>query len=664
MCLAAGEGARPSRDLIRRSCSWPWRSTVVLDGLLVSGAPVVLDEVDPPDRERRTVVIRDTTLVPGIARTTAGEPASPTRASLSSCSTRSRACASSGASWGLSSRSRARRVDRGLDRRRLVAQRRRDHGARRTVAAHRDLPVDWEAGDGTAAAGDLDITASTIVGGVRCIRLDASNTLFLATLAEADARLHPVHAERKQQGCVRYSFLPDGSRTGRRFHCAPRPDDPLAVQRASRPRFGSMRYGDYDYLRLHEGTPDRIRRGADDESEMGDTPSTLPSVRRTCASASTSTCGSAWLPTASSRHESEGDELMGADLSGARFDARKDHSGVVLQQGRLLIDGDWNELVTILERRLRANVADLDGPGPLANIQGTAAVSKVTPDAFHLTVAGGDLAIGRGRLYADGLLAENHGAEPDGAFDPILAQSVGSEHGDLRVPALSARPAGAARRWHAPRLSRRVAARGHASRRSQPIEPAIGVDTTARTQTVWQVKLFDARQGTTCGTPDDKIEGWREFTAPSGARLTVETVAVVDDDPCEPPTRRLPGPSSTRPIASRSTTRAGPGTATFKWSRDNGSVASAIVEVLEAGAKVRPASLGKDDVLASTTVGRGRRRPPRTARRAGNCAASRSTTRRARSPSRARHLPADLQLTIADAAARHLRRSADGIRSA
>src|SRR6478736_8000865 len=118
---------------------------------------------------------------------------------------------------------------------------------------------------------------------------------------------------------------------------------------------------------------------------------------------------------------------MGADLSSVPFDARKDHSGVVLQQGRLLLDGDWNELVAILERRLRANVADLDGPGPQPGIQGTAAVSKVTPDAFALSLAGGDLAIGRGRLYVDGLLVENHGAEPDDTFDPILAESVGSD---------------------------------------------------------------------------------------------------------------------------------------------------------------------------------------------------------------------------------------------
>ena len=48
---------------------------------------------------------------------------------------------------------------------------------------------------------------------------------------------------------------------------------------------------------------------------------------------------------------------MGADLSRVRFDPRRDHAGVVLQQGRLLLDADFNELVAILDRRLRASVA-------------------------------------------------------------------------------------------------------------------------------------------------------------------------------------------------------------------------------------------------------------------------------------------------------------------
>lgn len=288
---------------------------------------------------------------------------------------------------------------------------------------------------------------------------------------------------------------------------------------------------------------------------------------------------------------------MGADVSGVRFDARKDHSGVVLQQGRLLLDGDWNELVAILERRLRANVADLAGPGPQPGIQGTAAVSKATPDAFALTLAGGDLTIGRGRLYADGLLAENHGGEPADAFDPLLAEPVGSGPVTYATqPYLPEPPPLPQDGTHLVYLDvwpREV------TQLEEPdlVEPAIGVDTTVRTQTVWQVKHFAAPAGTTCATPDDGIDGWGAFTAPSGARLTVETVSVADDDPCElPPTggyRGLEHQTYRVEIHDPGV----PGTASFKWSRDNGSVADAVVEVLDAGARVRPVSLGKDDVL-------------------------------------------------------------------
>ncbi|HET8926760.1 MAG TPA: DUF6519 domain-containing protein, partial [Microbacterium sp.] len=348
---------------------------------------------------------------------------------------------------------------------------------------------------------------------------------------------------------------------------------------------------------------------------------------------------------------------MGADLSGVRFDARKDHSGVVLQQGRLLLDGDWNELVTILERRLRANVADLDGPGPQPGIQGTAAVSKVTPDAFALTVAGDDLEIGRGRLYADGLLAENHGAQPDDTFDPILAEPVGADAVTYtKQPYLPEPPPLPDTGTHLVYLdvwSREV------THLEDPrlIEPAIGVDTTARTQTAWQVKLFAAPDGTTCATPDKDIAGWSELTAPSGARLTVETVAVVDDDPCElPPTggyRGLEHQTYRIEIHDPGTL----GTATFKWSRDNGSVASPILEVLEAGAKVRPASLGKDDVLGFhdgdwVEVVDDHRElwgKPGELRRIEVDDAE-GTIAFAGAP-----LPADLQLTIEDAAQRHLR---------
>ena len=55
---------------------------------------------------------------------------------------------------------------------------------------------------------------------------------------------------------------------------------------------------------------------------------------------------------------------MGADVSRVRFDPLRDFAGVVLQQGRLLLDADFNEFVALLDRRLRAETIDLTSFGP------------------------------------------------------------------------------------------------------------------------------------------------------------------------------------------------------------------------------------------------------------------------------------------------------------
>src|SRR5215217_5881446 len=99
---------------------------------------------------------------------------------------------------------------------------------------------------------------------------------------------------------------------------------------------------------------------------------------------------------------------MSADISRVRFDPLRDFSGVVLQQGRLLLD-----------RRLRAETVDLTSFGPDPDHAGEAWVPRQTPDAFRVTASGGKLTIGRGRMYVDGLLAENHG-DPANGFDPLL----------------------------------------------------------------------------------------------------------------------------------------------------------------------------------------------------------------------------------------------------
>ena len=108
---------------------------------------------------------------------------------------------------------------------------------------------------------------------------------------------------------------------------------------------------------------------------------------------------------------------MGADFSRVRLDPLLDYSAVELKQGGVLLDADVNEFAGVIDRRLRALASDVLGRGT---------VSATTPEAFRLTVAAGMLMIGRGRLYVDGLLAENHGAGAP-VFDSLLAETRGVE---------------------------------------------------------------------------------------------------------------------------------------------------------------------------------------------------------------------------------------------
>ena len=121
--------------------------------------------------------------------------------------------------------------------------------------------------DETSAGGKLVVETCTVVGKVwtRLLTL-ASNSIFLARLAPGDPWRYPVMAARRQEGCVRFSFVPLDAQTPARHRCRPAPDDdPLQV----RPQFTSLRWGDPGYGQLSLRCADAIRRGADDEAEMG-----------------------------------------------------------------------------------------------------------------------------------------------------------------------------------------------------------------------------------------------------------------------------------------------------------------------------------------------------------------------------------------------------------
>jgi hypothetical protein len=119
-------------------------------------------------------------------------------------------------------------------------------------------------GQNHGAGGALTLDGCTVIGKVHSTELTlVSNTIFWAALTAGDTWAAPLIADRKQQGCVRFSFLPVGAIIPRHFKC---------VQQAlasAQPIFFSLRYGAPGYAKLLAFTSDAIRRGASDAGEMG-----------------------------------------------------------------------------------------------------------------------------------------------------------------------------------------------------------------------------------------------------------------------------------------------------------------------------------------------------------------------------------------------------------
>lgn len=93
----------------------------------------------------------------------------------------------------------------------------------------------------------------TVIGSVRVgVFQLVSNTILLGDT---------VRAERRQEGCVRFSWLPADAVVPRSHRCV------TAV--AARPAFTSLRFGDPAYGQLSDACPGVIRSGADDGAEMG-----------------------------------------------------------------------------------------------------------------------------------------------------------------------------------------------------------------------------------------------------------------------------------------------------------------------------------------------------------------------------------------------------------
>jgi len=311
---------------------------------------------------------------------------------------------------------------------------------------------------------------------------------------------------------------------------------------------------------------------------------------------------------------------MSFDISRSTFRPRKNFLGVVMQQGRVQLDSDWNEWQSEFSRRIQAGTLDTVG---------RAVFSASTPNAFKIT-AGTDasgnstLTIGAGRYYVDGLLAENHGPEAQAAWDSALAELSGAPAYSTTTAATNFAqqpflPGAALPAGNGPFLAYLDVWQRDVTYLEDPdlIDKAINIDTTGRLQTVWQVKLLDlSNLGTTPDCSTD-VPAFDALEQPPAARLTNGLVPNASSGPCcLAPNTSYTGQENQLyrvEIHQAGAAAAAPAggfiwplpanTPTFKWSRDNASVetsVSAIAAVSTASGSVSQltvASLGRDQVL-------------------------------------------------------------------
>ena len=106
----------------------------------------------------------------------------------------------------------------------------------------------------------LTLKRSTVLGGV---------AVTAVGLIEDSILTAALRCERRQQGAVRFSWVPLGSRTPARTGCHPPPAADPADVALLEPRFDSVRWGEAAYARLARDAPQEIVRGAHDEGELG-----------------------------------------------------------------------------------------------------------------------------------------------------------------------------------------------------------------------------------------------------------------------------------------------------------------------------------------------------------------------------------------------------------
>ena len=282
---------------------------------------------------------------------------------------------------------------------------------------------------------------------------------------------------------------------------------------------------------------------------------------------------------------------MKADFSRDTFEPKRHYRRVLDQQGRVVNDADRNEQTSIDIGITEQTTFDVIGPTGVPETSFSAGYTG----GFQIGISAdkSDLTISHGRMYVDGLLVEND-ADTTLTTQPFLPLSknalgpAGISGAGVYGVYLDA--------WE--RLITSV---------DDPhiLETALGgPDTSLRSQIAWQVKLgqIDTHEFGNNPSCAEILPPWGPgFTGMLAARGGAPST---DPLPCVLPPQTGFRSFENQLYRVEIHTGGGYGTATFKWSRENGSVIAGIVSQLT-GSYSSPTfnvqSVGRDATLGFKT---------------------------------------------------------------
>jgi hypothetical protein len=293
---------------------------------------------------------------------------------------------------------------------------------------------------------------------------------------------------------------------------------------------------------------------------------------------------------------------MKGDFSRIRFNPAKNYTAVLQQQGRVALDADANEQSAIeayLRERTNVDVIGRYG-GPQGDV------------GFAIEIVAGKIWIGAGRYYVDGILV--HNSRRRRYDDQSFYLSPSPDESALLTDFISS-----------PALQFQLQVwRRLVTELDDPclVEPAVGqADTTVRLQTCWRVIATPINNDQASQSPDETLTGLLPTTfeptagssnckspipnlsaccqsmypppvVPRTGSMSAQTPTAGNDCGCQP----IPaaGYQGLENQLYRVEIHAGGdlSAATFKWSRENGSVVTKITAIN--GAALTCSSLGPD----------------------------------------------------------------------